>query len=174
MDDTPRSEPPVVDDLSAFTAAFRRLAAGVSVITALDPDGTPRGFTATSVASLAAVPPMATFNMARIASAWPAIERTDRVILHILGARNAGLARTMSGPHDERFAGDHWAAGPHGLPLLSGVPAWMVGRIVARTPVEDNAVVVVRIEDGALGDEDDALVYHERGYHRPLLIDDRA
>jgi flavin reductase (DIM6/NTAB) family NADH-FMN oxidoreductase RutF len=172
VDDQHDAAPPVVDDLSAFKLAFRRLAAGVSVVTGLEPDGTPRGFTATSVASLAAVPPLATFNMARIASAWPAIEQGERVIVHFLGARNAGLARTMSGPHDARFAGEHWVPGPHGIPLLRDVPAWMLGRIVARVPVEDNAVVVVRIEDGALGEEDDALVYHERGYHRPLMLDD--
>jgi flavin reductase (DIM6/NTAB) family NADH-FMN oxidoreductase RutF len=164
--------PRVVDDLSAFKLAFRRLAAGVSVVTTRQADGTPRGFTATSVASLAAVPPLATFNMARSASAWPAIEQSDHVVIHLLGARNAAVARTMSGPHDDRFAGDHWAPGPLGLPLLNDVPAWMLGRIVARVPVEENAVVVVRIEDGGLGAEDDALVYHERGYHRPLMLDD--
>ena len=66
-----------MQDSEAFRLAFRRLAAGVSVITALDPDGVPVGFTATSLASLAAVPPMATFNMARTASAWRAVEQTE-------------------------------------------------------------------------------------------------
>lgn len=160
-------EPQIVDPLSALKLAFRRHAAGVAVVTGRRPDGIPVGFTATSLASLAAVPPLATFNMARISSAWPAIEGTDHVLIHLLGARNRAVAERMSGPHDDRFDGDHWAPGPLGLPLLRGVPAWMLGRIEQRVPAHDNAVVIVRIEDGGLGDEDEALLYHERRYHVP-------
>lgn len=157
----------IVDDLSAFKLAFRRLAAGVAVITARDVDGTPRGFTATSLASLAAVPPMATFNMAQVSSAWPAITDTDHVIIHLLGARNRAVAELMSRDQRRRFDGDHWAPGPLGLPLLRDVPAWMLGRIVVRQPVEQNAVVVARIEDGGLGSPDRAIIYHERRYWTP-------
>jgi len=160
-------DPRIVDDLSAFKLAFRRLAAGVSIVTALTPEGRPVGFTATSLASLAAVPPLATFNMARVASAWPAIEQTDHVIIHILGARNRAAAEQLAADHDKRFEGDHWAPGPLGLPLIKDVPAWMLGRIVGRYPVHENAVIVVQIEDGGLGEPDDALLSHERRYFRP-------
>ncbi len=156
--------PQIADGLSAFKLAFRRLAAGVSVVTARDVDGTPVGFTATSLASLAAVPPLATFNMARTASAWPAIEKTSHVIVHIMGASNRDVAAKMAAAHDERFVGEHWSPGPLDLPLLNDVPAWMLGRIVERYPVRDNAVVVVEIEDGGLGTADEALLYHERQF----------
>lgn len=164
MDEARAQHPEIVDDLSAFKLAFRRLAAGVSVVTARRTDGLPVGFTATSLASLAAVPPLATFNMARVSSAWPAIEQTDHLLIHLLGSRNRDLAVQMSGDHDRRFLGEHWEPGPLDLPLLRDVPAWMLGRIVGRYPVADNAVVVVQIEDGGLGEPDDALIYHERSY----------
>lgn len=160
-------EPDALDDVAAFKAAFRRHAAGVAVITARRPDGVPVGFTATSLASLAATPPLATFNMARVSSAWPAIAATDHVLIHLLGAGDRALADTMSGDHDARFAGDHWEPGPLGLPLLTGVPAWMLGRIERRVEVAENAVVVVRVVDGGLGEADEALIYHERRYHSP-------
>ncbi|WP_251858150.1 flavin reductase family protein [Herbiconiux sp. L3-i23] len=159
------------DDVAAFRQAFRRHAAGVAIVTARDTDGTPVGFTATSLASLAAVPPLATFNMARVASAWHAIENTDHVVIHMLGSRDRHLAQKLSAEASERFEGDHWHEGPYGLPVLDGVTAWMVGRIVRRIPVEDNAIVAVQIEQGALGDEDAPLLYHERGYHAPRPLD---
>jgi len=155
------------DGSAAFKHAFRRHAAGVVVITALNPEGKPVGFTATSLASLAAVPPLATFNMAMVASAWPAIAGTDWVAIQTMGARTRHLAERMSGDHDLRFTGDHWVPGPHGLPILEGVTSWMVGRIVERFPVANNAVIVVQIEEGALGEPDDALLYHERTYLKP-------
>lgn len=148
----------------AFAQAFRRHAAGVAVITARTVDGRPVGFTATSLASLAAAPPLATFNMARRASSWPAIAETDHVAIHMLGLDDFEVARIMAGDHDHRFDGDHWEPGPHDLPILRGVTAWMAGRIVARTHVAENAMIAVQIEEGALGEPDEPLLYHERRY----------
>lgn len=155
------------EETTVFREAFRRHAAGVAAITGRTPEGVPVGFTATSLASLAAIPPLATFNMARVSTAWPAITGTTHVLIHILGARNRSLAERLAGDHAERFRGDHWAPGPRQLPLLREVPAWMLGRIVERVPVADNAVVVVQIEGGALGPDDDALLYRERRYLSP-------
>ncbi|WP_374945518.1 flavin reductase family protein [Agreia sp.] len=155
----------------AFKQAFRRHAAGVAVVTALSPEGDPVGFTATSLSSLSAVPPMATFNMARSASAWRAIAETEFVAIHMLGSRNRPVAEIMSGDHALRFEGDHWRTGPHGLPVLTDVTAWMVGRIIGRMPLHNNAVVAVQIVEGGLGDDDEALLYHERAYR---LLGDHA
>ena len=43
----------------------------------------------------------------------------------------------------------------------------MLGRIVARVPVEANAMIAVQILEGALGEPDEALLYHEREYRTP-------
>lgn len=159
------------DDLVAFKQAFRRHAAGVAVITALSPEGVPVGFTATSLASLSAVPPIATFNMARSASAWRAVSETDRVVIHMLGSRNRAIAELMAADATKRFEGDHWHVGPHGLPVIDGVTAWMTGTIIGRMPLHNNAVVAVQIEEGALGEDDEALLYHERTFR---LLGDNA
>lgn len=158
-------------DLAAFRQAFRRHAAGVAIVTAQDADGRPVGFTATSLASLAAVPPLATFNMALSASSWPAILETDRVIIHMLGVRNKATAEILSADNASRFLGDHWYRGPYGLPVIKDVTAWMVGRIVDRFTVHNSAVVVVQVEQGELGADDEPLLYHERRYHRPSELE---
>jgi flavin reductase (DIM6/NTAB) family NADH-FMN oxidoreductase RutF len=155
------------DDVAAFRAAFRRHAAGVAIITTRAPDGSPVGFTATSLASLAATPPLATFNMARTASSWPAVTSAEAVIVHLLGRRDLDAARRMAGPADQRFTGPHWTEGPRGLPLLRGATAWFTGRIVDRLPVAGSAVVVVRVDGGGVGMDDEALLYHDRTYLTP-------
>ncbi|PJJ72375.1 flavin reductase (DIM6/NTAB) family NADH-FMN oxidoreductase RutF [Diaminobutyricimonas aerilata] len=162
MDDTRPA-----DDTAAFRHAFRRHAAGVVAITTVLPDGTPAGFTATSVASLAADPPLVTFNMARTASTWPAVAEGTHVIVHMLGARNRTAAERLAGPAGRRFEGDHWTPGPLGIPLLRDVTAWMLVRIVDRVAVASAAVVVAQVEDGGLGEPDVPLIYHERQYWRP-------
>ena len=163
MNETPT--PPT--DLEAFKQTFRRHAAGVAAITSVGPDGRPVGFTATSLASLAAVPPLVTFNMARVASAWPAMTVGNYVAIHTLGPRSRHQAEKLAADNAVRFVGDHWTEGPHGVPVLRDVTAWMIGRVLEVHPVHNNAVVIVQIEEGALGDEDDALLYHERSYMKP-------
>jgi flavin reductase (DIM6/NTAB) family NADH-FMN oxidoreductase RutF len=162
-----RVEPDVTPDLAAFRQSFRRHAAGVAIITALSTTGDPVGFTATSLASLAAVPPLATFNIARSASSWPALAETDRLVIHTLGVRNRTVAQKLAAANSQRFDGDHWYRGPHGLPIIKDVTSWMIGRIVERFPVHNNAVVVVQIELGELGEDDLPLLYHERTYFAP-------
>lgn len=161
-----------IEGIDAFKSAFRRHAAGVAVVTSIAPDGHPVGFTATSLASLAAVPPLATFNMAQVSSSWPAITVGNQVAIHMLGPRSRHLAERMAADHDLRFAGNHWHADDSGLPLLDGATAIVIGRIVDVHPVHNNAVVVVEIDHGILGDEDEALLYHERTYMRPHALDD--
>ncbi len=173
ISDTPPSDSPLAvetpaeDRFAALKQGFRRHAAGVAAITSLAPDGTPVGFTATSLASLAAVPPLATFNMARIASAWKAMTPGNRVVIHTLGPRTKHLAEKLAADNALRFVGDHWYAGPHGLPLLRGVTSWMIATVIEVHHVHNNAVVVVEIEEGAVGEADAALLYHERQYREP-------
>jgi flavin reductase (DIM6/NTAB) family NADH-FMN oxidoreductase RutF len=157
----------ISDGIDAFKSAFRRHAAGVAVVTALDPDGKPVGLTITSLASLAAVPPLATFNMARVATAWPAMTVGNRVAIHMLSPRTREVAEIMAGDHTVRFEGDHWEPGPYGLPIIKGATVWILGRIIEVHPVHNNAIVVVEIEDGRLGEPDEALLYHERSYRTP-------
>ena len=165
---------PNPDDIEAFKQAFRRHAAGVSVVTTLLPDGKPAGFTATSLASLAAVPPLATFNMAQVSSAWPAMTVGNHVVIHTLGPRTKHHAERMAADRDLRFASEQFVDGPYGIPVLTDVTSWMLGRIIEVHPVHGNAVVVVQIESGELGPEDAALLYHEREYQTPVTLSNLA
>lgn len=153
-----------------FLEAFRRHGAGISVITLLKKDGSPSGFTATSLASLSASPPLATFNMSQTASSWSSVSKDATLLIHMLGVDNEGLARTMAGEASERFVGDHWEPGIDGLPLLKGVNAWLHVRVVDILEVEFSATVAVRILAGGLGSEADALVYQGQDYRRSVAL----
>ncbi|MGK5643363.1 flavin reductase family protein, partial [Streptomyces sp. URMC 126] len=56
---------------------FRQHAAGVAVITA--PGARPAGFTATSLASVAAEPPLLSFGVGATSSSWPAVAEARHV-----------------------------------------------------------------------------------------------
>lgn len=152
-----------------FREMFRRHAAGVSIIT-VNYNGVPFGFTATSVASLSAKPPRFTFNMARSSSSWPAVANTSHIGLHMLGLENQPLADRFARTKD-RFEGDHWALGPHEVPILKDVTGWLIGKIQMRLSFENNAVVVVEVVDGQVGEDGSPLLYHSGGYGQPVPLD---
>ncbi|WP_284983865.1 flavin reductase family protein [Arthrobacter sp. efr-133-TYG-118] len=163
----------MASDNSAFEATFkqmfRRHAAGVAIITA-DLHGKPFGFTATSVASLSAEPPRFTFNMSRSSSSWPAVANSTYIGLHMLGLENQALADRFARTQ-ERFEGDHWEPGPFDVPILKNVAGWLIGKIQMRLSFENNAIVVVEVVDGLVGEEDTPLLYHSGSYGQPVPLD---
>lgn len=158
---------PVTDPTEALRAGFRLHASGVSVITMLTPEGKPAGFTATSMTSLGANPPLASFNVASGSSTWPSLCKAKYVAIHTLGDRNLELAQRMAADHTLRFTKDDWAAGEHGLPIFKDATSVLICEVREIHNVENNAVVIVDVLSGLVGEEAPALLYYQRHYMSP-------
>ncbi|MFF3510873.1 flavin reductase family protein [Streptomyces sp. NPDC002573] len=142
-------------------AVFRRHAAGVAVITARGDDG-PVGFTATSLTSVSAEPPLVSFGIGLGASSWPAVSQAGHVGVHILGEHQEALAGTFARSGADRFgAPTGWREGPHGVPVLDDVLAWLVCRVVARVPAGDHRLVVAEVVHGDPSGTGRPLLYHQ-------------
>ena len=153
----------ITDSTEALKLAFRRHASGVCVITLKDEAGGPVGFTA-----LGSNPALATFNVARGASSWPALKTSEFVAIQMLNEGSLELAQKMSQDHTKRFLDDDWFADEKtGLPIFHKVNAVLIGRIIERVEVAANAVIVVEIIEGLLPEELPSLLYHQRGYVLP-------
>ncbi|KNE79274.1 MULTISPECIES: flavin reductase family protein [Streptomyces] len=149
-----------VEATGLLRSAFRRHAAGVAVITAYA--RRPAGFTATSLTSVAAEPPLLSFGVGTASSSWPVIAEAGHIGVHILGEHQQELAETFARRGADRFAPPtRWSYGPHGVPVLEGVPAWLVGRIVTRAPAGDHHLVVAEVVGGDAGGAGRPLVYHD-------------
>ncbi|MGK5693876.1 flavin reductase family protein [Streptomyces sp. URMC 128] len=147
-------------------SVFRRHAAGVAVITARGDTG-PVGFTATSLASVSAEPPLLSFGVGTGSSSWPVIATAGHVGVHILGEHQQELAATFARSGADRFAPPTaWRDGPEGVPVLDGVPAWLVGRVVARVPAGDHRIVIAEVVYGDHTGTDRPLLYHQGRYNR--------
>ncbi|MCX5167250.1 flavin reductase family protein [Streptomyces antibioticus] len=142
-------------------SVFRRHAAGVAVITASGAGG-PAGFTVTSLTSVSAEPPMLSFGIGTGASSWPAISRAEHVGVHLLGEHQRDLAATFARSGADRFgAPTVWREGPHGVPVLDDVLAWLVCRVVARVPAGDHRIVLAEVVLGDPAGAGRPLLYHQ-------------
>ncbi|MET7613978.1 flavin reductase family protein [Streptomyces seoulensis] len=153
------SRQPASPDL--LRSVFRRHAAGVAVITARGEHG-PVGFTATSLSSVSAEPPMISFGIGTGGSSWPVIERTDHVGVHLLAEHQSELAATFARSGADRFgASTAWREGPGGVPVLDDVLAWLVCRIVGRVPAGDHRIVLAEVLLGDPSGDGRPLLYHQ-------------
>ncbi|MDX3096086.1 flavin reductase family protein [Streptomyces sp. ME01-24h] len=164
----PVSQPPTATagfDSTAFRAVFRRHAAGVAVITAAG--SRPAGFTATSLTSVSAEPPLLSFGISSTGSAWHAIAEAAHVGVHLLGEHQEEVAATFARSGADRFAPPTaWGPGPYGVPLLADVQGWLVGRVLARIPAGDHRIVVAQaVAGGPGGGTARPLLYHHGRYN---------
>ncbi|MBB5935408.1 flavin reductase family protein [Streptomyces zagrosensis] len=143
-----------------FRSVFRRQASTVAVITARGER--PVGFTATSLASVSAEPPLLSFGVGTDSSSWPVLSKARYVGVHLLGEHQRELAATFARSGADRFAAPtRWRIGPEGIPLLEGVLAWTVCEVVARIPAGDHRVVIARVLAGDPAGAGRPLLYHQ-------------
>ncbi|MFG2761260.1 flavin reductase family protein [Streptomyces wuyuanensis] len=141
-------------------SVFRRHAAGVAVVTAHG--DRPVGFTATSLSSVAADPPLLSFGIGTASSSWPVVAEAGHVGVHILSEDQRDLAATFARRGADRFAPPtRWRTGPEGVPVLDGVLAWLVCRVVARVPAGDHRVVIAEAVAGDPEGSGRPLLYHQ-------------
>ncbi|WNI19884.1 flavin reductase family protein [Streptomyces sp. ITFR-21] len=153
-------------DPTLFRSVFRRHAAGVAVITAMGTAG-PVGFTATSLTSVAAEPPLLSFGISLGSSSWPAVADASSVGVHILGEHQEDLAAVFARSGADRFGSDTaWSVGPHGVPLLDEVSAWLACQVIARVQAGDHWLVIARAMAGDSEGPGGPLLYHEGNFHR--------
>ncbi|GLY29915.1 flavin reductase family protein [Kineosporia sp. NBRC 101731] len=147
-----------------FRAGFRRHAAGVSLVTCATPAG-PVGLTASSLASVSAVPPMLSFSVAHKSSAGADLVASDRIGVTILGEDDALVAAAFARHGAERFTPEQgWEDGEDGLPVLKTAPVTMWGHPVHVLPAGESWLVLVEVTRVEFGPAGGPLIYHDRAF----------
>lgn len=147
-----------------FKQLFRHHPAGVAVITLAGEHG-PVGFTATSVISVSAAPPLLAFAIASTSSSWQALRRADTVLVNFLDVPAAHLSQQFARRGVDRFDGVAYHRLPTGEPVLEQAAAWLRARVVDRFPTGESHLVTLRAVASRIARDQTPLVYHDRTYH---------
>lgn len=149
-----------------YKAVFRRHPAGVAVVTFVDPLSRELvGFTATSVISVSAAPPILAFSVLGTSSSWPALRHAPSVVVNFLGHREVELSQRFATHGIDRFAGVAHRQLLTGEPVLEGSLSWVRGLVLQRIPVGESHLVTVHATDSDTSRPGVPLVYHDRRYH---------
>ncbi|MNO20169.1 NADH:riboflavin 5'-phosphate oxidoreductase [compost metagenome] len=151
--------------LEEFKAIFRTHPAGVAVVT-LNEGNRPCGFTATSVISVSASPPVIVFSVQNSSSSLPALLAAESLVIHFLDECHEALAMQFATPGIDRFSGRDWRRLESGEPLLVEVDTWARCTVIDRTQAGSSLLIQVRPENIAVGEGRTPIIYHDRTFCR--------
>ncbi|MFR0690130.1 flavin reductase family protein [Enterobacterales bacterium AE_CKDN230030158-1A_HGKHYDSX7] len=97
--------PVSADDSRSLRNVFGTFMTGVTIVTAWDADGTPRGFTANSFTSVSLSPALVLVCIAKSAGSLPVFSAAEHFAINILGDWQRELSGTFAGRSADKFAG---------------------------------------------------------------------
>jgi len=125
--------------------AFGCFVTGVTIVTAIDSEGRPRGFTANSFTSVSLDPPLVLVCIARTAGSFPLFSRTAHFAINILSEQQRPISSRFASKQADKFAGVAWQPGETGSPLIEGTVAWVDCRMERQIDAGDHLILLGRV-----------------------------
>lgn len=130
----------------AFRRALGSFLTGITVVATVQPDGSPRGFTANSFTSVSLDPPLILICIAKTASSCPVFTAADHFSVNILAEHQASISGLFASKSADKFAGVGWRLGPAGSPVLDEVAAWFDCRRQEVIDAGDHVILIGRVQ----------------------------
>ena len=143
-----------------------RFATGVTVVTILDDDGAPQGFTVNSLTSVSLDPPLALVCVDLSAKVYPCFQRDRVFAVNILSEAQEEISRRFASKIDDKFQGISCRSGKSGSPLIDGCIGYMECRIVHDYPGGDHTIFVGQAESTASAQDGKPLLFYGGKYAR--------
>jgi flavin reductase (DIM6/NTAB) family NADH-FMN oxidoreductase RutF/pimeloyl-ACP methyl ester carboxylesterase len=153
-------------DARTFRDALGCFATGVTIITAMGPDGQPIGLTANSFTSVSLDPPLLLVCVANNAGSAPVLREAGRFAVNVLQIGQQPTSNRFAGKGEDRFANTPWEVGEFGTPVLTGS---LSSFECARDAVHDGGdhfILVGRVLKAMFEPRRDPLLYFRGKYRR--------
>jgi flavin reductase (DIM6/NTAB) family NADH-FMN oxidoreductase RutF len=115
---------------------------GVTVVTALGPDGGRVGVTASSFNTVSLDPPLILWSLSLRAPSLPAFRATGHFAVNVLADGQDALAQQFARAAEDKFAGITTLTGLTGAPLIEGALAHVECRVAERYAGGDHEIML--------------------------------
>lgn len=152
------------DDARVYRDTIGRFATGVTVVTALGPDG-PAGMTTNAVTSLSLEPRLLLVCFEARSRTLEVVRSARRFAVNILRAADADLAAVFASKAvaAQKFA-DVTHTEEHGVPVLDRALAWVACDLLELRPGGDHEIGIGRVLATGAGAAGDPLVFFAGRY----------
>lgn len=135
---------PVID-VRELRRALGAFVTGVTVITTIDAEGAPRGFTANSFSSVSLDPPLVLVCVAKTASSCPVFRAAKGYAVNILAEGQREVSRTFASRSADKFSAVGWRKERTGSPILDGAAAWLDCELHDTVDAGDHVILIGRV-----------------------------
>jgi flavin reductase (DIM6/NTAB) family NADH-FMN oxidoreductase RutF len=132
-------------DARDLRRAFGNFATGVTIVTTLDGDGNPCGFTANSFTSVSIEPPLLLVNIARAAFGCDAFTGSQGFAVNILARDQRDLSNRFAAAGTDKFANLGWSGAATGSPIIDDVVAWFDCEHFEQVDAGDHIILLGRV-----------------------------
>lgn len=150
---------------SQFRHALGQFATGVTVVTALNPQGGLVGLTVSSFNSVSLAPPLVLWSLAHKSGSMEALLACQHYVINVLSAEQTELANQFATKGIDRYAGVHWSPGLHGAPVIHGAVATFECFNRSRHDEGDHIIFVGEVERCSHREQADPLLYHGGSFY---------
>jgi flavin reductase (DIM6/NTAB) family NADH-FMN oxidoreductase RutF len=141
--------------------------AGVTVVTAFDAEGRPRGLTLIAFCGVSLEPPLVLVCIDRSSNTLPAIQHSGGFTVNVIGSHSPHVARLMATKAGDKFEKIAWRRPeiPEGGPVLyEDSAAHLVCKTWQATEGGDHWIFIGEVMDGAAAESQEPLVFHRRAF----------
>jgi flavin reductase (DIM6/NTAB) family NADH-FMN oxidoreductase RutF len=136
-------------DRATFFAIMGAFPTGVTIVTALDEQGAPRGLTSNAVCSVSAEPPLLLVCVDKRSQTLPALQHSRRFVVNYLSAGRDALANLFASKEPDKFADVAWRPASNGMPWLhEDSLAYAECTTIQEVEAGDHVVLIGRVEAG--------------------------
>ncbi len=129
--------------------AFGNFATGVTIVTTLDANGVPCGFTANSFTSVSIDPPLLLVSIAKAAYGCGVFTAASGFAVNILARDQRELSNRFAAAGADKFDALSWQTRESGSPVIDGVVAWFDCEQFEQVDAGDHIILIGRVLDYA-------------------------
>lgn len=136
-------------------------------------DGQPQCLVASSfTVGVSLDPPLVSVAVQNTSSTWPKLREAASLGVSLLGSTHHHISHQLSSKdREQRFNGVDYSVDAQGALHLDGTPSWITTRIYDELPAGDHVIVLLEVLAIGSSSDSDAMVLHQRAFHKLTALD---
>ena len=149
----------------------RKFVTGVTIVTAIDSEGRPRGLAVSAYMPISMDPPLVVVCVQKTSSTYASLFEAGHLGVNIMANTQSAVVAKFASKDLDKFADLEWHPAPAGSPMIGGSSASVEAEIKERFRAKTHVVIVARVkhlETASL----DPLVYKAGRFYDGASLDE--
>lgn len=134
---------PNIEELKDFN---RKFVTGVTVVTAIDSEGRPRGLAVSAYMPISLDPPLVVVCVQKTSSTYASLFEAGHLGVNIIANTQGAVVAKFASKDPDKFAELDWHRAPAGSPMIGGSSASIEAEIKERFRAKTHVVIVARVK----------------------------